>query len=63
MRLTVSSRTGKTTSELTQLRHQGNIPAIVYSQANPAEKITVQEATFEAIGKEASSRLSSNNNF
>ena len=49
MKLTVSKRTGEKKSELTKLRHQGDIPAAVYSGGKPGDKITVQGAEFEAV--------------
>lgn len=49
MKLTVSKRTGETKSELTKLRHQGDIPASVYSKGKPCDKITVKGAEFEAV--------------
>ncbi|MEM8727494.1 MAG: 50S ribosomal protein L25 [Chlamydiota bacterium] len=49
MKLTVSERTGKTKSELTKLRYRGDIPAAVYSQGKPCNKITVKGSEFEAV--------------
>ena len=49
MKLAVSKRTGETKSELTKLRHQGNIPAAVYSKGKPCERITVKGADFDAV--------------
>ncbi|MDJ0651590.1 MAG: 50S ribosomal protein L25/general stress protein Ctc [Simkaniaceae bacterium] len=49
MKLTVSKRTGETKSELTKLRHRGDIPASVYSKGKPGDKITVKGAEFEAV--------------
>lgn len=49
MKLTVSKRTGKTKGDLTKLRHQGDIPASVYSKGKPCERVTVKGAEFEAV--------------
>ncbi len=49
MKLAVSKRTGETKSELTKLRHQGNIPAAVYSMGKPCDRITVKGAEFDAV--------------
>ncbi|MDN3508476.1 MAG: 50S ribosomal protein L25/general stress protein Ctc [Candidatus Neptunochlamydia sp.] len=49
MKLTVSKRTGERKSELTKLRHQGDIPAAIYLQGKSCDKITVKGAEFEAI--------------
>lgn len=49
MKLTVSKRAGEKKSELTKLRHQGDIPAAVYSKGKPCEKITVKGAEFSAV--------------
>jgi large subunit ribosomal protein L25 len=49
MKLTVSKRAGEKKSELTQLRHQGDIPAAVYSKGKPSEKIIVKGDEFLAV--------------
>ncbi|MCB1082364.1 MAG: 50S ribosomal protein L25/general stress protein Ctc [Chlamydiia bacterium] len=48
MKLAVSKRAGETKSELTKLRHQGDIPAAVYSKGEPCEKVTLKGAEFDA---------------
>lgn len=49
MKLTVSKRAGEKKSELTQLRHQGDIPAAVYSKGKPSDKIAVKGDEFAAV--------------
>ena len=49
MKLAVSKRAGKTKSELTQLRYQGSIPAVVYSKDRSCDKVVVKRAEFEAV--------------
>lgn len=49
MKLNVSKRAGEKKSELTQLRHQGDIPAALYINEKPSEKIIVKGAEFEAV--------------
>jgi large subunit ribosomal protein L25 len=49
MKLAVSKRTGETKSELTKLRHQGDIPGTIYSKGKPGDKITVKGAEFDAV--------------
>ena len=49
MKLTVSERTGNKKSELKQLRHSGEIPAVLYSKRCLCEKISVKKAEFEAM--------------
>ena len=49
MKLTVSKRAGEKKSELTKLRHQGDIPAAVYSKGRPCEKFIVNGAEFAAV--------------
>ena len=46
MKLTLSKRAGKTQSELTQMRHRGDIPAIIYGQKEPNEKVMVNGVDF-----------------
>ncbi|MCB1084663.1 MAG: 50S ribosomal protein L25 [Chlamydiia bacterium] len=48
MKLSVSKRAGEKKSELTQLRHQGDIPAAIYHSGKPSDKVTVKGAEFEA---------------
>ncbi|MCB1109957.1 MAG: 50S ribosomal protein L25/general stress protein Ctc [Chlamydiia bacterium] len=52
MKLTVSKRAGEKKSELTQLRHQGDIPAAVYSKGKHSDKIVVKGAEFAAVVRE-----------
>lgn len=49
MKLALSKRTGETKSELTKLRHQGDIPGTIYSKGKPGDKITVKGAEFDAV--------------
>ena len=50
MKLTLSKRSGKRKSELTEIRFRKDIPAVIYSKGQPGEKVTVKNAEFsEAI--------------
>ncbi len=49
MKLTVSKRAGEKKSELTKLRHQGDIPAAIYCKGKPCEKIVVKGTEFSAV--------------
>ena len=48
MKLAVSKRLGEKKSELTQLRHQGDIPAVVYANGKSSDKIAVKGDEFAA---------------
>lgn len=49
MKLTVSSRAGDKRSDVKDIRRQGDIPAIVYSPGQSAEKIAVKGEEFKAV--------------
>ena len=48
MKLKLSKRAGEKKSELTKLRYEGDIPAVVYSKEGPCEKVTVKGDAFAA---------------
>ena len=49
MKLSVSKRTEEKKSGLVQLRHSGDIPAVIYKPGQPSEKITIKGPEFAAI--------------
>jgi large subunit ribosomal protein L25 len=49
MKLTLSKRAGEKKSELTQIRHRKDIPAILYISGKAGAKVTVKGAEFHAI--------------
>jgi large subunit ribosomal protein L25 len=49
MKLNVSKRAGENKSELTKLRYEGDIPAVVYKPGQPSEKVTVKGSDFAAV--------------
>jgi large subunit ribosomal protein L25 len=46
MKLTLSKRKGTKKSELTQMRYQGDIPAVIYKAKEPGEKVLVNGVNF-----------------
>ncbi len=46
MKLTLSKREGKTQSELTQMRHRGDIPGIIYVRKGAGEKVVIHGVDF-----------------
>ncbi len=46
MKLTLSKRSGKKKSELTEIRFRKDIPAVVYCKGQPGEKVTVKNTEF-----------------
>lgn len=49
MKLKISKRAGEKKSELTKIRHEKNIPAVLYQRAKPSEKILINGAEYQAI--------------
>lgn len=49
MKLKVSKRAAKTKSELTKLRHVGDIPAVIYTAGQEGENIVVSGSEFGAV--------------
>lgn len=49
MKLKVSKRTGNKKSELTKLRHVGDIPAVIYTAGQVGENIIVSGSEFGAV--------------
>lgn len=49
MKLKVSKRAGEKKSELTELRHAGDVPAVVYKPGEPSQKITVDGREFGGV--------------
>lgn len=48
MKLTLSKRTGKTKGELTQIRHRGDIPAVIYKKKERNQQVFVSGFDFGA---------------
>lgn len=49
MKLTMKKRSASKKGELTQIRREGNIPAVVYSRGNPGENVAVNGAEYGSI--------------
>ena len=52
MKLTLSKRKGEKKSELTQIKYEGDIPAILYHAGKAGEKIVVKGSEFHAALRE-----------
>lgn len=49
MKLSLSKRKGATKSEINLIRHQGNIPAVIYSKGSTNQLISIHGGGFEAL--------------
>lgn len=52
MKIKVTKREGKKKSELSQARHEGNIPAVIYGKGITPQNVTVDGADFDAAVRE-----------
>ncbi len=49
MKLNISKRSGQKKSELSKIRHENNIPAVLYQRGKSGEKIVIDGAEYRAI--------------